>query len=78
MGYISHAYYLHILMKKGCQGPLEFIYCPSRYVMFTGYVYLYGLIYWLISGLLYESTSGLAWGPHYAYYFVFYLLIDTS
>ena len=47
-------------------------------VTFTGYVYLYGLIYWLISGLLYESASGLAWGPHYAYYFAFYLLISTS
>ena len=47
-------------------------------VMFTGYVYLYGLIYGPISGLLYESTLGLAWGPHYAYYFTFYLLIDTS
>ena len=46
--------------------------------MFMGYVYLYRLIYWLISGLLYESASGLAWGPHYAYYFDFYLLIDTS
>ena len=43
-------------------------------VTFTGYVYLYGLIYWLISGLLYESASGLAWGPHYAYYFAFYFL----
>ena len=50
----------------------------DRIVMFTGYVYLYRLIYWLISGLLYESASGLAWGPHYAYYFTFYLLIDTS
>ena len=47
-------------------------------VTFTGYVYLYELIYGLISGLLYESASGLAWGPHYAYYFAFYLLIDTS
>ena len=46
-------------------------------VTFTGYVYLYRLIYCLISGLLYESASGLAWGPHYVYYFVFYLLIDT-
>ena len=48
------------------------------YVTFMGYVYLYRLIYWLISGLLYESASGLAWGPHYAYNFVLYLLIDTS
>ena len=47
-------------------------------VTFTGCVYLYGLIYWLISGLLYESASGLAWGPHYAYYFTVYLLISTS
>ena len=47
-------------------------------VTFIGYVYLYRLIYWLISGLLYESTSGSAWGPHYAYYFTFYSLIDTS
>ena len=46
--------------------------------MFTGYVYLYGLIYGLISGLLYKSASGLAWEPHYAYYFTFSLLIDTS
>jgi hypothetical protein len=29
-------------------------------VTFMSYVYLYGLIYWLISGLLYESASGLA------------------
>ena len=35
-------------------------------VTFTGYVYLYGLIYWLISGLLYKSALGLAWGPYYA------------
>ena len=46
-------------------------------VTFTGYVYLYGLIYGLISGLLYKSASGLAWRPHYAYYFAFYILIDT-
>ena len=47
-------------------------------VMFMGYLYPSGLIYGLISGLLYKSASGLAWGPHYAYYFAFYLLIDTS
>ena len=46
----------------------------SKHVTFMGYVYLYRLIYWLISGLLYKSASGLAWGPHYAYYIAFYLI----
>ena len=57
---------------------LGFTHLLSDFVTFTGYVYLYRLIYGLISGLLYESASGLAWGPHYAHYFAFYLLIDTS
>ena len=33
------------------------------HVMFTGYVYLYGLIYWLISGLLYETPQDYPGDP---------------